>query len=326
MGGLLAGGRLSQPALGPPAFRRPHPGRPPPAHRHAVAHRPGRGPRRPAARAALRVRPSACSSASLWLNRSQPGLLLAMVGIGSNAIAILVNGGYMPVYGPAVHVVGPHRGRPLADLPRAPARRAGARLPAAAGPSGRHPAARHPLPRQRRQPGRRPARGRRRLVPLLGDRTGLVRPRHRRRLALARRSRAPSGRSSAATQIGLDRPLVLGGGMGPGFATSSASTGARHTAALSEAVVIPVEGLGERIRQHPYVRLARDARFSAFWLAGTISLFGDRLHQIALGVMVLGHHRVRPPDRPRLPRGDPAQPPARPGRRARSWTAGTRST
>ena len=35
------------------------------------------------------------------------------------------------------------------------------------------------------------------------------------------------------------------------------------------------------------MRLARDARFSAFWLAGTISVFGDRLHQIALGVMVL---------------------------------------
>ena len=29
-------------------------------------------------------------------------------------------------------------------------------------------------------------------------------------------------------------------------------------------------------------------RFSTFWLAGTISVFGDRLHQIALGVMVLG--------------------------------------
>ena len=89
-------------------------------------------------------------------------------------------------------------------------------------------------------------------------------------------------------QLAIDRPVVLGGGMGPGFSTASASTGARHAAAMSEAVVIPVEGVGERIRRHPYVRLARDARFSAFWLAGTVSLFGDRLHQIALGVMVLG--------------------------------------
>ena len=45
--------------------------------------------------------------------------------------------------------------------------------------------------------------------------------------------------------------------------------------------------LAERVAAHPYVRLARDARFSAFWLAGIVSLFGDRLHQIALGVMVL---------------------------------------
>jgi MFS family permease len=52
--------------------------------------------------------------------------------------------------------------------------------------------------------------------------------------------------------------------------------------------VIAPPTIGERVRQHPYVRLARDARFSTFWLAGTISLFGDRLHQIALGVMVLG--------------------------------------
>jgi MFS family permease len=42
------------------------------------------------------------------------------------------------------------------------------------------------------------------------------------------------------------------------------------------------------MRAHPYVRLALDARFSAFWLGQTISLFGDRLHQIALGVLVYG--------------------------------------
>ena len=44
---------------------------------------------------------------------------------------------------------------------------------------------------------------------------------------------------------------------------------------------------GGRIRGHPYVRLALDARFAAFWLAQTISLFGDRLHQVALGVLAL---------------------------------------
>ena len=40
-------------------------------------------------------------------------------------------------------------------------------------------------------------------------------------------------------------------------------------------------------RRHPYVRLALDARFAAFWLAQAISLFGDRLHQVALAVLAL---------------------------------------
>ncbi|HUR16957.1 MAG TPA: MFS transporter, partial [Candidatus Limnocylindrales bacterium] len=62
------------------------------------------------------------------------------------------------------------------------------------------------------------------------------------------------------TMRDFDRPVLLGGTRGP--------------------------GLGQRIRGHPYVRLARDARFAAFWLAQTISLFGDRLHQVALGVLV----------------------------------------
>jgi len=86
----------------------------------------------------------------------------------------------------------------------------------------------------------------------------------------------------------MDRPVVLGSGMGPGRGTSA--TNELTAAALpvaGAAIPTAVPGLGERIRRHPYVSLARDARFSAFWLAGTISLFGDRLHQIALGVMVL---------------------------------------
>ena len=40
-------------------------------------------------------------------------------------------------------------------------------------------------------------------------------------------------------------------------------------------------------RRHPYVRLALDARFASFWLAQAISLFGDRLHQVALAVLAL---------------------------------------
>jgi MFS family permease len=224
---------------------------------------------------------------ALWLNRSQPGLLLALVGIGSNAVAILANGGYMPVYGPAVHVVG------LTEADLSPTfhvllpEELGLEFLLAAGPLGD-------------------------ILPLavpflsnvisLGDLLLASGVAWFLFSAIARGSADPdSGVVSlwrtqpraertllSATQIAIDRPVVLGSGMGPGIGTASASTGARHAAALSEAVVIPAEGIGERIRRHPYVRLAQDARFSAFWLAGTISLFGDRLHQIALGVMVLG--------------------------------------
>ncbi len=48
----------------------------------------------------------------LWLNRSQPGLLLVMVGVIANGLAVVVNGGWMPVYLPALPVAG----LSLADL------------------------------------------------------------------------------------------------------------------------------------------------------------------------------------------------------------------
>jgi len=87
-------------------------------------------------------------------------------------------------------------------------------------------------------------------------------------------SSPPVHRSTA-----FDRPMVVGGGMGPGLPMSPA-----HEAAAPAA---PGLVAGRRVRDHPYVRLALDARFSAFWLGQTLSMFGDRLHQVALGVMVL---------------------------------------
>ena len=43
---------------------------------------------------------------ALWINRSQPGLLLAMIGVGANGLAVVLNGGYMPVYLPALEMAG----------------------------------------------------------------------------------------------------------------------------------------------------------------------------------------------------------------------------
>ena len=220
---------------------------------------------------------------ALWLNRSQPGLLLAMVGIGANGIAVMVNGGYMPVWMPAVELAG------LSGADLSPTFHV--LLPdelnleflLMAGPLGD-------------------------IVPItipylsnvisLGDVLLAAGVGWFLFSAIARGSADPDEgvvsmwnakpeaevRAVPATYTdpaGIQRPIVGGSGMGTGL-RSSATPGAESV--LPEPADQPIT---VRIREHPYVRLARDARFSAFWLAGTISVFGDRLHQIALGVMVL---------------------------------------
>ena len=222
---------------------------------------------------------------ALWLNRSQPGLLLAMIGVAANGIAILLNGGYMPVYLPAVEVAGLTTADLSPTFHTALPTELGLEFLLAGGPIGDILPIALPLIAN---------------VVSLGDvllaagiawfifsaiakgssdpDTGVVslwnaRPRSERQAAL--------GREPAA----LDRPVVVGSGMGPGLSTTAAADAAAEAAAPTPR--IPAPSIGERVRRHPYVRLARDARFSAFWLAGTISMFGDRLHQIALGVMVL---------------------------------------
>ena len=42
-----------------------------------------------------------------------------------------------------------------------------------------------------------------------------------------------------------------------------------------------------RLRGHPYVRLAANGPFSALWVGQLVSLFGDRVHQVALAFLVL---------------------------------------
>ena len=48
---------------------------------------------------------------------------------------------------------------------------------------------------------------------------------------------------------------------------------------------VPRDVAGQ-IRRHPYVRLALNSSFSALWAGQLISLFGDRIHQIALAFLV----------------------------------------
>ena len=43
---------------------------------------------------------------ALWANRGYPGMILVFIGILSNAVVIVVNGGYMPIWEPALTAAG----------------------------------------------------------------------------------------------------------------------------------------------------------------------------------------------------------------------------
>jgi DHA3 family macrolide efflux protein-like MFS transporter len=106
----------------------------------------------------------------------------------------------------------------------------------------------------------------------------------------------------------LERPLVLAGS-GPGLAAPAlvslptaeaasipqpAASGRARDARAGAATrvtalrrpTLPAD-LAGRIRAHPYVRLALNGGFSALWAGQLISLFGDRIHQVALVFLVL---------------------------------------
>jgi MFS transporter, DHA3 family, macrolide efflux protein len=195
---------------------------------------------------------------AMYLNRAQPGMLAIAVGSLSNGLAVLLNGGWMPVWEPSLAAVGLSVG----DLNQSFHRPLPAALDAEfflrGGPLGDL----IPVP-----------------LPLLanvgsiGDAfiaaglawfvfAAMIRP------GSGLEGSISLGPGPAPATVALDEVTVLGGARRAAFPPS-----------------LP---LGERIRGHSYVRLALDARFVAFWMAQTISLFGDRLHQVALAVLVYG--------------------------------------
>jgi MFS family permease len=112
-----------------------------------------------------------------------------------------------------------------------------------------------------------------------------------------------------AEAAALERPVILGG-PGPGLGSPALAPLAgtddiaqfrggglmAATATAGEAVFIPPPPtiavprptVLQRARNHPYVRLAIDPSFSALWVGQLISIFGDRVNQIAIGALVLG--------------------------------------
>ena len=102
---------------------------------------------------------------------------------------------------------------------------------------------------------------------------------------------AETGLSPALNaSVALERPLVLGSA-GSGLASPSLARFESDVAMPSAGTVtipvpIPSPETIARVRHHPYVRLALNGSFSALWAGQLISLFGDRLNQLALVAVV----------------------------------------
>lgn len=236
--------------------------------------------------------------AGLWANRDQPGLVLAFVGILLNAVAMITNGGYMPVWQPSIIAAG----LPINEVGSAFHKIVGdvsasgitGSFLAQAGPLGDI----IPIP----VPGLR-------NVASIGDvflaaglafflfATTVRTPKELRELAelgeaeIRRRIGVESAEfvddslvafldaGSLVPADALQRPLVLGG--------SSLGSEGTYRPGLRRVPFPTVPPILERVRRHPYVRLALDSSFSALWTGQLISLLGDRVHQVALAFLVL---------------------------------------
>ncbi len=214
---------------------------------------------------------------ALWANRTYPGMTLAFVGTLANALAILVNGGYMPIWAPSLGIAG----FSVSDVPTTlnvilpPTLDADFLL--RLGPLGDIIPV--PLPFIR-------------TVASIGDlflMAGLafflfasvvrVPPDIDDDGAAEARDRAAGYRETGLVPAlrgvaALELPVVLGGVRGR-FASPSLTS--------VPDVAPPV---GERILQHPYVRLALNGSFSALWAGQLISIFGDRVNTVALAAII----------------------------------------
>ena len=262
--------------------------------------------------------------AGLWVNRGYPGIGLAFVGIVLNAVVITINGGFMPIWQTALdaaqfvpadvtsalHVVVAGsaedfllRGLILGDVIPIP-------IPFVQNVASLGDlfltlglgfflfAAVVRVPSQLSASEEEAIR--RRLGGLAGPTdsavltglTGTTRlPRRDGGQVQAETGLAPAIQEAAA----LQRPVFMGSGAtghaSPALTPLDRATTARATTAPAPAITLPIprpspETL-ERVRQHPYVRLALNGSFTALWAGQLISLFGDRIHLVALAFVVL---------------------------------------
>ena len=252
----------------------------------------------------------------LWVNRAQPGLSLAFIGILLNTIAVVVNGGHMPIWRPSLIAAGFDPDTILSPFHIILANDAlNADFLLRAGPIG--DILPIPVPFIRnvasigdlflsaglgfflfatvlRSPEEAAAEDARPGATFNAVAGTALLSRGVKATDLGRRVRPSSGLSSGLAEAStLDQTIGLGG-RGAGLSAPSASAALAPVWAVdpsvgtvSAEVPEPTYEVAERIRRHPYVRLALNSSFSALWAGQLISLFGDRVHQIALAFLVL---------------------------------------
>jgi DHA3 family macrolide efflux protein-like MFS transporter len=242
-------------------------------------------------------------AAGLWANRARPGMSLALVGIALNATAILVNGGFMPVWEPSLTAAGFGRADVLSPIHMILPAALDGNFFRAAGPLGdvipvplpflrnvmsigdvilgsglafflfagliRRPE--DTWPQSRPVGGFEPSQPVILAGPVAFDLPGGI--------------RAGTGLAASLTGVAaLERPVVLGGSGAGLAAPTPASSGGVTAPALPGAL----RGAAIRARHHPFVRLAVNGSFSALWTGQLISLLGDRVNQVALAALVYG--------------------------------------
>jgi MFS family permease len=241
---------------------------------------------------------------ALWPNRRYPGISLAFIGILANAAVIVVNSGYMPIWEPALRLAGLEPADVNSALHYILPPPLDANFLLHLGPFG--DVIPIPLPIIQN-------------VASIGDAfltLGLafflfaavvrvppaleeeVRAAAQARLAAAvpRWPLRPEDEGyEAGLAPALGRPVARQRPIAMGSAGASLAPPGLHpielgTTAPPDTVTIPIPRPSpetvERVRQHPYVRLALNGSFSALWAGQLISLFGDRLNQIALVAVV----------------------------------------
>jgi DHA3 family macrolide efflux protein-like MFS transporter len=202
----------------------------------------------------------------LWGNWRVPGLQIASVGIASNALAVIINGGQMPIWSGAFLTAG----FTPADIANDPFHfvleaDTVAAFVAAGGLFGDVIPVPVPFIRD---------------VVSIGDvilALGIF-------WAIVYSMTRPEAPARASVAVGTMTPAMVGVGGAAGTFQSGAAYGGA-VAVPAEPAARPEMGLRG---QSPYLRLVRNRNFSLLWVGQVVSLIGDRIHIIALPFLVLG--------------------------------------